>query len=357
MPDVQPAMTPPLLASDSSARSLDISVIVVTHRTCNQVRDCLRTLVREGGLDGTRGEVILVDNASGDGTAEMARQEFPDVRLLALDENIGFSRGNNAGIAAATGRNILLLNPDTLVPPGALAKCVEFLDAQDSDTAAMTCRVQSVDGTYQWTASRRLITPWSECCRALLLDRIFPRSDWFNREQMVGWDRRDTRQVEGLLGAFMLIRRAAIEQIGVLDERFFLMYEDIDWCKRAQTAGLKCWFWPGAYITHIGGQFWKQEPVVTFANSHLSAMAYFRKHYPRSVGVVQAVSRAGMALKVALLRLNLIRKPGDAYTVSHLQMARAAQEALRTGKAMTYGNWADTVAAESGKTLITPSTP
>jgi GT2 family glycosyltransferase len=306
------------------------------------VRDCLNTLVNDGGLEGLDAEVILVDNASGDGTAEMARAEFPTVHLIANAENVGFSRGNNQGIEASSARHILLLNPDTLIPRGALKQCVDFLDAQDASVAAMSCRVESTDGSIQWTCSRRLITPWSECCRALLLDRAFAKIDLFNREPDVRWDRSDTREVECLLGAFMLIRRTVLEKLGGLDERFFLMYEDVDWCKRARDAGYRILFWPGARITHIGGSFWKQEPVVTFANSHVSAMEYFRKHHSASVGTVHLVSRLGMALKIGLLRLNLLRKPGDEYTVKHLAMARAARETLRTGKPIHYGNWAKT---------------
>ena len=158
---------------------LDLSVVIVTHRTPTDVRNCLVTLTTGGGMRGLQSEIIVIDNASSDGTAEMIRADFPQVRLIANDENQGFSRGNNQGIQAGRGRNILLLNPDTLVPNGALAECVDFLEQQDEKVAAMTCRVQSVDGTYQWTASRRFITPWSECCRALLLDRAFKNSDFF----------------------------------------------------------------------------------------------------------------------------------------------------------------------------------
>lgn len=322
--------------------ALDLSVVVVTHRTREQVRDCLASLVGGGGLRGIHAEVILVDNASGDGTVEMARSEFPTVRLIANTENVGFSKGNNQGITAAAGRNVLLLNPDTIVPDGELAKCVAFLEEQAPHVAAMTCRVESTDGTYQWTCSRRLVTPWSECCRNLLLDRVFPNSDFFNHEPNVHWDRADTRPVECLLGAFMLIRRTALDALGGLDERFFLMYEDADWCRRAKNANWTLLFWPGAHITHIGGGFWKQEPVVTFANSYVSAVAYFEKHHPRALPWVRLAARVGTGVKIGLLQINLLRKPGDDYTLKHLAMARAAKATLKSGKAIAYGNWAST---------------
>ena len=319
----------------------DLSVIVVTHRTRCDTRHCLTSLT-EGGLEGVRSEVIVIDNGGDDGTAEMVRAEFPQFRLIVNDQNLGFSHGNNQGIEVSQGEAVLLLNPDTLVPPGALARCVAFLRVQPEDVAAMTCRVESPDGSVQWTCSRRLITPWSECARALLLDRLFKKSDFFNPEPITAWDRRDTRAVECLLGAFMLIRRSALRRLGPLDESFFLMYEDVDWCKRAADAGYRLMFWADEHIVHLGGQAWKQEPVIVFANAHLSALTYFQKHYPRSVRTVRWVSRVGMELKVLALRLNLLRKPGDPYTLGHLAMARAARATLKTGNPLPYGGWATT---------------
>jgi len=311
----------------------DLSIVIVSYRVRDVLRGCLRSLFVDGGVRGLGDvEVVVVDNASGDGTVQMMRAEFPGVRLFALNENRGFSAGNNVGLAAATGRHVLLLNPDTVVPDGALAACVTYLDAQPENVGAMTCRVESEDGSLQWECSRRLITPWSECCRALLLDRALKRIDMFNREPVVGWDRADAREVECLLGAFMLIRRRALEAVGDLDERFFLMYEDVDWCRRLRDAGFRSVFWPGARITHLGGQSWRQDPIATYANTHASAVLYFEKHHPRAVGAVRLVSRLGMEMKILLLRLNLLRRPGDAYTVKHLEMARAARRSLQTGE-------------------------
>ena len=315
--------------------TLDLSIVIVTYRSRGVIDGCLRSLFgengKEGGLSGLSAEVIVVDNASPDDTVSFIQAYFPQVKLHTSNQNLGFSRANNVGIGQAKGRYILLLNPDTIVDEGMLARCVQFLQAQPADVGAMTCRVESPDGSLQWTCSRRLITPWSENCRALLLDRVFPRSDLFNCEAEPSWDRAETRDVECLLGAFMLIRREAIEKVGGLDEQFFLMYEDVDWCKRAGDAGFRLVFWPGAKIVHLGGQSWKFEMVKTYANSHLSAMQYFRKHYGKGVATVYHVSRLGMLLKIALLYVNLLRKPKDAYTIEHIQMARAAWRSLHTG--------------------------
>lgn len=306
----------------------DLSIVIVPYKVREMLRDCLNSLYG-GGLDGLTAEVIVVDNDSRDGTPEMVRADFPQVRLIAGTENVGFSRANNKGIAEANGRMVLLLNADTILPKGSLKRCVDFLHSQPNDVAAMTCRVQSPDGSLQLTCSRRLATPRSEISRALLLDRIFPKSDFFNPEPELRWNRQETRAVECLLGAFMLIRRDALEKIGPLDEQFFLMYEDIDWCKRAGDAGYRLMFWPDAFITHIGGASWRQTPIETYADSHIAAMQYFRKHFPRSAPLVHAAHRLGMTLKIAALRLNLLRKPNDEYTLRHLAMARNAAAKLK----------------------------
>ncbi len=330
---VSTAKSPSLTQQNSSSSAPDISVVIVSYRTREQVRDCLASLYAGGGLNGVSAEVLLIDNDSRDGTPEMVAADFPQVRLIASKDNLGFAKGNNRGIALAQGKNVLLLNPDTLVPEGTLQKCLAYLDSQDARVGAMTCRVQSRDGSLQWTCSRRLITPWSESVRALLLDRVFSKSDLFNPEPMVHWDRTDARPVPCLLGAFMLIRKPVLDKIGGLDEQYFLMYEDVDWCKRAGDAGYELHFWPGAYITHLGGESWKQEPIETYANSHASAMLYFHKHHASSVGKVRFISQVGMELKIALLRVKLLLRPRDSYATKHLAMAQAARRALRTGEA------------------------
>lgn len=321
--------------------SVDLSIVIVTHRTREQVRDCLVSLYRDGGLNGLcNPQVIVVDNASPDGTPEMVRSEFPDAELIASQENVGFARGNNLGIARAVGRNVLLLNPDTVVPENALTDCLRWLETQPDTVGAMTCRVHLRDGSLQPECTRRLPSLWTETCRAFLLDRMFPRSDRFNPEYLVRWNKTDARSVPNILGAFMFLRRPVLEIVGGMDPDFFLMYEDTDLCKRIWDAGYSVWYWPGAHILHLKGQFTSQEPIITFANAQLSVLLYFRKHFPRRVGLLRWIMRRGMDLKILLLVLNALRKPRDEYTRNHLAMARAARNTLKTGKPIRYGEWA-----------------
>jgi len=252
--------------------------------------------------------------------------------VIASTENLGFAAGNNLGLARARGRSVLLLNPDTLVPEGALRASLDFLDARPAATGAMTCRVESSDGSLQWHCARRLITPWILFCRVTLLERAFSRSDLFNREPFVRWDKSDARPVPAALGAFLLIRREALERVGGLDERYFLMYEDVDWCRRLGAAGYELWYWPGARIVHLGGGSWKQDPVTTYADGYISGIQYMQKHHPRSVPWLRAALLLGVEWMVLLLRLALLLRPGSAYARTRLEMARAARRTLRTGR-------------------------
>ncbi|MBC7805661.1 MAG: glycosyltransferase family 2 protein [Akkermansiaceae bacterium] len=306
----------------------DVSVVIVSYRVRDVLRDCLNSLFAGGGLDGVTSEIILVDNASGDGTAEMVCADFSPVRSIALGENRGFSGANNVGLAGATGRTLLLLNPDTLVPRGAIAGCVRYLDAQPADVGAMGCRVAGPNGVTQWECARRAVTPGDEIARAFLLDRVFPRSDRFNRERMPGWDRADERDVESLLGAFMLVRREAFATVGGLDERFFLMYEDTDYCTRLRQAGYHIRYYPEVTITHLGGQSWKQERVATYTNSHIAALQYMEKHFPRDADRVRRAHRLGMRWKAVLLRIALLRSPRNSELLERLRMTHSAYDAL-----------------------------
>ena len=305
---------------------IDLSVVIVTYKCKSVALDCLRSLFAGGGLDGLNAEVFVVDNASGDGvleafppTASLSPPPSGEVPIHAipLQTNVGFSAANNIGIARATGRNVLLLNPDTLIPAGALKACVDFLDGQPSPVGGMGCRVVTAEGVTQWECARKLVTPFTECVRAL-----WPFSP---PEALPKSALERTGPVPCLLGAFMLLRKSALDAVGPLDERFFLMYEDVDLCKRFGDAGFDLIYWPEVSITHFGGESWKQEKIKTFAASHASAMKYLEKHHPRSVSFVRAVVRLGLELRLLALRA---RKPGE-WTTEHVAMVNAAREALK----------------------------
>ncbi|MBB6053350.1 glycosyltransferase family 2 protein [Armatimonas rosea] len=290
---------------------MQLSIVIVTYRCKDDVLKCLSSLSPRSGGQGAS-QVIVVDNASGDGTVEAVREQFPAVCVLALDENIGFARANNLAAQHATGEFLLLLNPDTIIPePGTLERCVEYLAAQPSEVCGMTCRVESTDGSLQWECARRFPTVFSECAKA-----FFPYRRW---DAIPRFDETKAQAVPCVLGAFVLLRRAAWEAVGGFDEQFFLMYEDVDLCRKLASHGGKLLYWPEARIVHTGGQSWKTEKPRTYANTHLSSLQYVAKYWPGSERGVKGVFRLALALKKLATRGNPDKQA----------MIAAAQEALR----------------------------
>jgi GT2 family glycosyltransferase len=221
-------------------------------------------------------EVIVVDNASSDSSADMIRSEFPRAELIANAENRGFAAANNQAITVAKGRYVLLLNSDTIVVDGALDEVVAFADLHP-EAGIVTCRVLNKDWTLQPTCfmfpSVLNMFLW-----ATYLSKVFATSRFFGRERMVWWHRDDVREVDVATGCFMLVRRQAIEQVGLLDERFFMYGEETDWCHRFKKAGWRILFTPDAEIIHLGGASTRQISSEMFLQYAKSMLLLFKKH-------------------------------------------------------------------------------
>jgi hypothetical protein len=253
---------------------VDVSIIIVNWNTREVVQGCLTSIYEQ-----TRDidyEVIVVDNASTDGSAEMVKKNFPRVILIENSENRGFAAANNQGIAIAKGRYMLLLNSDTVVLDNAIAKIVSFAD-DNPDAAVMGCRVLNTDMTLQPTCFM-----FPSILNMLLstsyLYKLFRKSKFFGRERMAWWGRNDVREVDVVTGCFMLVRRESIEQVGLMDERFFMYAEETDWCYRFKKAGYKIIFAPHAEIIHIGGESSKLAAVEMALLERGSRLLFFKKH-------------------------------------------------------------------------------
>jgi hypothetical protein len=228
---------------------LDVSIVIVNWNTREFLRDCLSSIYAQ-----TRDvsfEVIVVDNASSDGSAAMIREECPQAVLIANERNRGFAAANNQAMAVAKGRYMLLLNPDTIVLDGAVQKSVAYADKR-SDIGVVGCQVWENESVIQQTCAR-FPSVWSTLVLAAGLCRMFPRSRLLGSERMVGWKRDDERDVEVVSGMFMLVRREAIDDVGLMDEDYFVYAEETDWCHRFWKAGWRCVFTPTARIIHRDG--------------------------------------------------------------------------------------------------------
>lgn len=261
-----------------------LSVIIVNFNGQGHLERCLAALAAHPPSAGA--EIMVVDNASTDGSAA-AVARWPEVALLQLPENLGFAAGNNAGLRATSGELVLLLNNDTVVPPGALDRLVERIDAHP---AAAIAGPRLVDGDGRAELSfGPMISPLGELRQkvvtALHARRFGPVSRWVESRT------RRERYVDWVSGACLLVRRRVAEAIGGLDERFFLYTEDVDFCAAARARGWKVLFTPSAEIVHLRGR--SRATVAGHMNAayRRSHLAFYRKHHPRLVPLLEAYLR------------------------------------------------------------------
>jgi GT2 family glycosyltransferase len=283
----------------------DLSVCIVNWNTREDLKQAI-TSVLESGREVSL-QLVVLDNASRDGSAEMVREEFPGVTLIESDENLGFARGYNRAAAEAAGRHLLMLNPDTVAHPGALRRLVEFLDAEPAGGAAGP-RLLNADGSLQYSC-RRFPTPLAALLRNTVLGRLAPNNHYTRDYLMADWDHSEVRAVDWISGAAMCIRREAWEQVGGFDEGYFMYAEDMDWCLRAQQAGWKVYYVPDAMIMHHIGRSSDQRPLPMVVAFHRSAARFYRRHYApkwpwvfRTVPVFGIWSRAGLVMVQTMLR-------------------------------------------------------
>ncbi len=243
-----------------------VSAIVVTHNATAWIERSLESLA------GTGAEVIVVDNASTDGTPGLVREKFPDVRLIE-QENKGFGAGNNAGMRAASGRYYLLLNPDAWLTEGALDKLVAFSD-EHPEAAVVGPRLLNPDGSLQRSV-RGYPSPWRIATEYFFLRKLGPRTHALNAFFGEQFDHESVREAEYLFGACMLVRRKAVDEVGGFDEDFFLMSEEVDWCYRFREAGWKVLFYPDAEVFHVVGASLNPRQFHAIVRGHLQ---FLRKH-------------------------------------------------------------------------------
>ncbi len=253
---------------------MDVSIIIVSWNTKHITCDCLKSVYEQtSNIDF---EVIVIDNNSSDGSVDLIKAKFPEVILLANKENRGFASANNQGMAVARGRYVLLLNSDTIILDNAITKTVAFADAQQQ-AGVVGCRVLNRDKTLQPSCfmfpSVLNMTLW-----VTYLFKLFPRSRFFGRERMTWWSRDDVREVDVLTGCFMLVRCKAIEEVGPMDEQFFMYFEETDWCYRFKKAGWKIMFTPCGQIIHLGGASSKQTRAPMVKQWRKSMLLFYKKH-------------------------------------------------------------------------------
>ena len=267
----------------------DISVIIVSWNVKDLLYQCLVSLMRQTGVTA---EIFVVDNASTDGTPAMVGQSFPRARLIVNDKNVGFAKANNQALNLAAGRYLLLLNPDTELRPDSLKQVVDFMEKHPR-AAIAGCRLLNTDGTLQ-PSVRRFPTLVSQAWILLKAHHLLPTAKYwasnFNYHQ--------AQEVDQVMGAFFMIRREAFAELGMLDENFFIWFEEVDYCRRAKNCGWQVWYAPVTEVTHHGGQSFNQ--LMSFTKQRMfnrSMLYYFKKHHRRSSWLILwLLSPASLAL-------------------------------------------------------------
>jgi GT2 family glycosyltransferase len=263
--------------------SPQVSFVIVSFNTREVLRECLQTLEREAG--DIPYETFVVDNASGDESAAMVERDFPRMKVLRSQVNLGFAAANNQAFPLAQGRYVVLLNSDAFLHPHALARAVAHMDA-DPRAGAGGARLLGRDGSWQPSA-RMFPSLLNDVLTLSGLAARFPRSRFFGRMDRTWADAEVAAGVDWVPGAFVIIRREVLERVGYFDERFFLYYEEVDLCRRIKKAGYAVHYWPDVVVVHLGGESSKTVKRLTMssAGSQLtlwrmrSALLYYYKHH------------------------------------------------------------------------------
>jgi N-acetylglucosaminyl-diphospho-decaprenol L-rhamnosyltransferase len=265
---------------------IDLGIIIVNWNTCDYLRNCLQTVfASEGDFTYT---VIVVDNASSDGSAQMVANEFPQAQLIASDENMGYPRGNNIGLRALgyhgvgqvdadAPRYALLLNPDTEVPPTSLCAMVQFMDSRP-DVGIAGPKLLLKDGSLDKACRRGFPTPAVSFYHYSGLAKLFPKNKTFGRYNMTFADPNEELEVDSVVGAYMQVRKEAIEQAGLLDEVFFMYAEDLDWAYRIKEQGWRVWYYAPVTVHHIKRAASRKSPKAQF-EFWRAMLIFYRKHF------------------------------------------------------------------------------
>ena len=256
---------------------MNLSVVIVTWNTKDIVQECLESLKEQAQRSDT--EIIVVDNASSDHTPELIQKHCPWVKLVQNDTNLGFAGGNNIGVRLSKGKYIALVNSDVVVPKDCLEKMIQYME-QHPDIGMLGPKMLLKDGSLGQSCMG-FPSIWNWFCRAFALDRLFKSSRLFGGFLMTHFQYDRVIDVDVLTGWFWMVRREALDRVGLLDERFFMYGEDIDWSKRFHEAGWRVVFYPEAEAVHYCGASSSNAPTRFYVEMSRANMQYCRRHHTK----------------------------------------------------------------------------
>lgn len=255
-----------------------ISIVIVNYNVAHFLEQALKSVQKAtANIDA---EIFVVDNNSVDGSVEMIQEKFPEVILIANKENLGFSKANNQAMRKATGEYILLLNPDTVIEEQTLEKCCRFMD-DHPDAGGLGVKMVDGKGKFLPESKRSLPTPWVAFSKVFGLAAIFPKSKKFGRYHLKYLDENKTHEIEILAGAFMLMRKKVLDEVGLLDEEYFMYGEDIDLSYRIIKGGYKNYYFPETKIIHYKGESTKRTSVNYVFIFYKAMIIFAKKHFSK----------------------------------------------------------------------------
>ncbi len=260
----------------ADAKNPDLSIIILNYNVKDLLLNCLESIFKNKGKENW--QVIVVDNASVDGSIEAVKKDYPQVELVENKENLGFAQGNNMGIPKVKAPVVLFLNPDTKIVGNAIQKTYQYLMG-NPDIGAITCRVELPDGKLDYSCHRGFPTPWNSFAYFSGLSKIFPKSPLFSGYTASYLDINKTHQIDCATGAFLMVRKIAGEQINWWDTDYFFNGEDIEFCYSLKMKGWKIYFYPQEKIIHYKGSSAGKEKAKAISHGISAMRIFYMKHY------------------------------------------------------------------------------
>lgn len=272
---------------------MELSIIIINYNVKEFLQNLIHSLQK--ALSKITHEIIVVDNASDDGSVEFIRDKFPQIHLIVNKTNVGFSKANNEALKISKGKFILLINPDTIVSEDTINRMIYFLN-QNPDAGLAGCKILNPDGSLQLACRRSFPGPWTSFCKVTGLSTLFPKSKLFAKYNLTYLDENSTYEVDAISGSFMMMNREAYEKVGGFDEQFFMYGEDLDLCYRIQKNGYKVYYYPGTQIIHYKGESTKRSSLDETKYFYNAMNLFVKKHFS-SFYFVEIILRSAIGFR------------------------------------------------------------
>lgn len=272
---------------------MELSIIIVNYNVKEFLQNLIHSLQK--AVSQINYEIFVVDNASDDGSVEFIREKFPQIKLIANQVNLGFSKANNLALKLAKGKFILLINPDTIVSEDTISKLIEFFNSHH-DAGMAGCKILNPDGTLQLACRRSFPGPWTSFCKVTGLSSLFPKSKLFAKYNLTYLDENSTYEVDAISGSFMMMRHEVYEKTGGFDEQFFMYGEDLDLCYRIQKNGYKVYYYPGTQIIHYKGESTKRSSLDETKYFYNAMHLFVKKHFS-TFFIIEIILRSAIGFR------------------------------------------------------------